>query len=55
MSKGPKIQYDESDSGSDSEDEESSMEELMELLQEAHPLMNKKRGIQGVAQETQSS
>jgi hypothetical protein len=27
----------------------------MELLQEAHPLMNKKRGIQGVAQETQSS
>jgi hypothetical protein len=43
MAKGPKVQYDESDSESESEDEEPSKEELIELLQEAHSLMNKKR------------
>ena len=43
MNKGPKVQYDESDSGSDIEDEEPSKEELIELLQEAHSLKNKKR------------
>ena len=39
MAKDPKIQYDESDS----EDEEPSKEELMELLQETPRLMNKRR------------
>ena len=43
MAKGPKVHDDESDSGSDSEDEEPSKEELIELLQEAHYHMNKKR------------
>jgi hypothetical protein len=38
MAKGPKVQYDESGSGSDSEEEE-----LLELLQEAQDFMNKKR------------
>jgi len=63
MAIDPKVQYDESDSGSDSKDEEPSKEELMELLQESHPLVNKKRererererGIQGVTQEKQNS
>jgi hypothetical protein len=38
MAKGPKVQYDESGSGSDSAEEE-----LLELLQEAQDFMNKKR------------
>lgn len=43
MDKCPKIQYDESNSRSESEDEEPSKEKLTGLLQEAHYLMNKKR------------
>ena len=43
MDKCPKIQCNESDSRSESEDEESSKEKLIELLQESHYLMNKKR------------
>jgi hypothetical protein len=43
MAMGPKVQYDECNNGSKSEDEEPSKEELIELLQEAHSLMNKKR------------
>ena len=42
MAKGPNVQYDESDSESDCEDEEPSMEELIELSKEAYSLMNKK-------------
>lgn len=41
--KVPKVQYDESGSESDIEDQEPSKEELMDILQEAHSLMNKKR------------
>jgi hypothetical protein len=33
MAKGPNVQYDESNSGSEGEDEEPSKEELIELLQ----------------------
>jgi hypothetical protein len=43
MANDPKVQYDESDSGSDIEDVEPSKEELIELLQGAHYLKNKKR------------
>jgi chromosome segregation ATPase len=48
MAKSTKVQYDESDSECDSEDEsdveEPSKKELLKLLEEAHELMNKKRG-----------
>lgn len=44
MAKGPKVQSDESGSGSDSEnEEESSKEDLIKMLQEAHSYIKKKR------------